>query len=72
MLGVTFRRQFFICWRSLTNIVNLTEKFVIPTKRLSENDMTIILVIMKGENKTIDMNLVKKLILTFLTNSIDL
>ena len=65
MLGVTFRRQFFIFWRSLTNIVNLTEKFVIPTKRLSENDMTIILVIMKGEYKSIDMNMVKKLILTF-------
>ena len=65
MLGVTFRRQFFIFWLSLTNIVNLTEKFVIPTKRLSENDMTIILVIMKGEYKSIDMNMVKKLILTF-------
>ena len=65
MLGVTFRRQFFIFWHSLTNIVNLTEKFVIPTKRLSENDMTIILVIMKGEYKSIDMNMVKKLILTF-------
>ena len=61
MLGVTFRRQFFIFWHSLTNIVNLTEKFVIPTKRLSENNMTIILVIMKGEYKRIDMNMVKKI-----------
>ena len=59
MLGVHFQKHSVIFWCSLTNIVNLTEKFVIPTKRLSENDMTIILVIMKGEYKSIDMNMVK-------------
>ena len=65
MLGVMFQYYLLILWRSLTNVVNLTEKFVISTKRLSENIMTIILVIMKGEYKSIDMNMVKKLILTF-------
>ena len=56
MLGIEIQSETILLYHSLTNIVNLTEKFN-TVKNCSDNEMTIVLVIMKDDYKIFFMNI---------------